>query len=388
MTTLNRRAIATLATAIVIAAGAGGAGTLGDQEYQERRELIEKLEPGKKKQLLEKQERFQKLPPEEQQKLRQLHLALQNEPNREELEQVMEAYFEWVLKLYPSERAQLNNESSPDERIKRIVRYKDSSNARRRRHGPGGNPWPSFSGRNPERMLVFRLVFERYDVLKSWAGQFVADHASQLAGHLPNEDQTKWEASVQKAAATEDGKERALWRALARWYLEAGPKGQLPLEEDDVENLKNQMSPKKTRNPLTDIPTDRLAPAINEVLRGIVREQLSRGSAELKDLITNAELAEHAREHPHIREGFPKELADHMVRRHYIESRLGMNPFWPDGRSRGPGFSEGGPRRGGPSAPGHGPMGDFDRPFGDSQQRPEQPNRGKPPRNDRRNDPK
>ena len=388
MTALNRWAIATLATATVIAAGAGGAGAPDDQEYQERRALIEKLEPGAKKQLLEKRERFLKLPPEEQKKLRQLHLALQNEPNREELEQVMEAYFEWVLKLSPSERAQLNNESSPEERVKRIARYKASSNVRRRRHGPGGNPWPSFSGRNPERMLVFRLVFEHYDVLKSWAGQFVADHASQLASRLPSENQTKWEASTQKAAVTEDGKERALWRALARWYLAADPREQLPLLEDDIENLKNRLSPKQTRNPLADIPTDRLVPAINEILRGIVREQLSRRSAELKDLITDAELKEHARKNPHIGEGFPKELADHMVRRHYIESRLGVNPFRPDGRSRGRGFSDGGPRRGGPSEPGHGPIGDFGRSFGDSQQSPEQPNRGKPPWDERRRGPK
>lgn len=386
MTVLKRWVMTTLAAATVVIAGAGGAGNPDDGDYQASRDLIENMTPSQKKELIDKQERFLKLPEAEQEKLRQLHRALEKEENREELEEVMEAYFEWVLKLSASERSELNSVSSPKERIKQVMRFKASSDWRKRRHrGPGSFPWSSWGGRSPEKMEAFN---ERYDLLKSWAGRFVTSHSRQLADCLPEGERQSWETSLKKAQAEEGDKDTALWRVLARWYLAAGPKVELPLEESDLEDLKSRMSSEK-ENPFSGMPRDRHVQLTNGFLRGLISWQLRWQYPDLNGLLTRDEVAAFARANPRVRENLPDDegMAGHFLRARYVDAKLGADRHRGDGRPRGLGFPEGGPGRDGPRGPGRGPRGDFRPPFGDPPKRPDRLDMPGPPRGERPDEP-
>lgn len=73
----------------------------------DRRMLVEHLAPAEKLELREKQERFAALPLDEQQRLRSLHEQLQKDPQASQLRGEMLAYSDWLLKLNPSQRANL-----------------------------------------------------------------------------------------------------------------------------------------------------------------------------------------------------------------------------------------------------------------------------------------
>ena len=384
MTKPRRWALVTVAAAIVVVAAMGGADDPKNGDYQERREYIQNLDETAKKELLEKQERFLKLPREERERLCRLHQDLQKQENRDELEQVMDAYFQWVRSLSYSERAQLNSETSPEERIKRIVRYKAAPSWDRRRHGGPGSAWAGFGGRTHEKMLIFGFFRKHADVLITWAGTYVAENRVLLADLLPEKAREEWDRSVQQAASTEGDKKIALWHALVRWYLLAGPKAELPLNKDDIEAFKNQVASGRPDTPFFEFPIERQIQGLKAVLRNFVFDRLLR-DPELRSLITEEELGEYAKTHPGMREGIPnKEMAEHHVRFRFIDARLGMERYRPDDRSRGPGFSDGGrrgrspgPGRGGPS--GRGGMGGFGRQPNGPEQRPGPPNSGKPP---------
>ena len=84
MTTLERWAMATLAAATVVAAGAGGPGDPGERDEQEIRKHIENMEPGDQRLLYDKQKRFFGLSDQKQEELRTLHRNLRAEENRED----------------------------------------------------------------------------------------------------------------------------------------------------------------------------------------------------------------------------------------------------------------------------------------------------------------
>lgn len=391
MTMLKRWVIASCAAAMVVSAGAGGSGDTEDKDYQQRRAYIESLDEGTKEKLSEKQRRFDDLSEVEKERLRDLHRALQAQPDREELEQVMEAYYKWVRAIDLPFRVRLNNETSPEERIKLVIRYKAATHHHGGRSGgPGGFPWPSMRGKGQERMLAFRLR-EQYSVIKSWAGQLVADHLDQLVELLPDNEKEKWETSVRDALATEVDQEPALWRSLARWYLAAGPEQELPLNENDILDLKSRLTADKAKNPFEEVPADRQVQVINNLLRIFVREQLSWEFGDLKGVITRDELEEYGDRNPEAKKDLHPDInfRRYQIRRRYVESRLGANRAWSDGRPRGPGFPDGGSRRGGPpgpgqgQGPGQGPMGGTPPPFGDPRRGPNMPDEQKPPAHDR-----
>lgn len=381
---------ASSAAAMVVGSGAGGSGDIEDKDYQQRRVYIENLDEGTKEKLSEKDGRFRDLSRDEKEKLRDLHRALQAHPNREELEQVMEAYYEWVLDLPGGIRARLNNEASPEERIKQVIRYKGIPHHRGGRFGgPGGFPWPSMRGRSPERILASKLL-ERYSEFKSWAGQLVADRSSQLAELLPDHEKEKWKRSVRDALATEVDQETALWRSLARWYLATGPEQELPLNENDILDLKSRLSADKAKDPFADVASDRQVQVMNSLLRGFVREQLSWELGDLKGVVTRDELEEYVERNPEAKKDLhpDKDFRTYQIRRRYVESRLGASRSWSDGRPRGPGLPDGGSRRGGPPGPGQGSRGGSRPSFGDPHRGPNMPNEQKPPGLDRLSEPR
>lgn len=73
----------------------------------DRRMQIEAMTPAEKETLQDRQKRFTELPMSEQDRLRQLHESVQKDPQASQLRGTMAAYYEWLLKLSPSQRASL-----------------------------------------------------------------------------------------------------------------------------------------------------------------------------------------------------------------------------------------------------------------------------------------
>jgi hypothetical protein len=74
---------------------------------EQRRQRVEQMSASQKRGLLEKKQQFEKLSAEEQAALRELHTAIVNHPNSEQLQAVMQRYVEWLGNLNPLQRAEL-----------------------------------------------------------------------------------------------------------------------------------------------------------------------------------------------------------------------------------------------------------------------------------------
>lgn len=357
MTTLERWVIATLAAATVVVTAAGGTGEPSEPGYQENRQRIEDKEPGEKRQLYEKWQRFQNLSPDKQEELRTLHRELQAQGNREELERVMEAYFEWVCTLSASERSQLDG-LSPQERVKQVIKYKTSPRRQfGRRDGLAGNAWSPGGrifgrGRPPAPDFVRDYV----ESLKTWAGRYVIEHADHLATLLPPSQAEKWKAGLEKTRSEDPEVAKTEWIQLVRWYL-AGPNEDLPLDQENVAELEGLMKPEIKKW------FDRLPP---EGKIGEIRNQLGRiiwhlfytRQPEVEDLISTEEL-------DRFSDGLPREQQENLARLSdekkvnwlrflYFTSKLpaGALGFRSE---HGPFTGGGGPPQGPPNHDGQGP---------------------------------
>ncbi|HID75303.1 MAG TPA: DUF3106 domain-containing protein, partial [Planctomycetaceae bacterium] len=77
------------------------------QEMADRRARIEQMSLAEQEQLRRHLTRFAAMSPVEQQRLRQLHRAIQDHPQSEQLERVMRRYCEWLKTLEPFQREEL-----------------------------------------------------------------------------------------------------------------------------------------------------------------------------------------------------------------------------------------------------------------------------------------
>lgn len=362
MTVLKRWAIVAFAAATVVAAAAGDSGKVSDSDRQERRQLIEQMSQDEKQQLFEKQDRFSNLPPDKQEQLRQLHLHLQDQENREELERVMKAYFNWVTSpmLSTSERSQLKWLSSPQERVKRVAELKAAHGRRTRR--PGSFPRPPFGWDRPGRggFSEFMREYREYaDNLKTWAAQYTIDHADELADLLPSGEREKWKASL-KAARPQgtDGNQGGL-KALLSWYL-AGPSEAPRILDADVAEFENSLSP-DTKKILT-LPPDKKIGDLQSKLRGLLRHEFASGAPDLKNVVSSDELQRFhkglSQDQQDNLDRLPREGKEYMLRWLYFNDKckLSSRSFddrdfrFPFGGGGGPPHSD--PRRGGSRGPG------------------------------------
>lgn len=71
------------------------------------RERIGQMTPEQREQLFRKQQRFETLAPSEREQLRKFHRQLREQPDREQLQGVMDRYHAWLATLSPLERQKL-----------------------------------------------------------------------------------------------------------------------------------------------------------------------------------------------------------------------------------------------------------------------------------------
>ncbi len=200
-----------------------------DETLQMRRAKIESLSPAAKEALLERYRRFMRLDPAEQDRVRRLHAALAQDPQRPELRQVMLHYYDWLKTLPPYQQAELR-ELAPAQRVQQIKRLLEWQAQRR-----GKSPALAESLRDyrlgrrllpPAGKRGAWLSPQDIEALLQWFERYVARHADQILRLLP-EAQRKQLA--RELAQTQDPLRRhelliAMW---LRWQLD-NP-GKVPL---------------------------------------------------------------------------------------------------------------------------------------------------------------
>jgi hypothetical protein len=131
------------------------------ESVDQRRQRIEEMDPNEKAELLRRQEEFEALAPEEQDRINRLHKELENDPNGDELRDVMQAYAEWFRSLSTFERNALAD-LPPDQRIEQIKKIR-SYQARQptREDLEGLEHWIREYSADPDNQAMTLPVFER-----------------------------------------------------------------------------------------------------------------------------------------------------------------------------------------------------------------------------------
>ncbi len=337
----RRGVMATLAAATVAVAGAGGSGNPGDGEYEAGREAIEKMTPAQKEQLREKLKRFRELGYDRQENLRAFHRDLEGKPNREELKEVMEAYCNWAWTfLSRTELLQLEA-LPPKKRIQEVIKLKASTDWWMRFTGGASG----FSGWEAMKTSM-----------KNLARRYVISHGDELVLTLPEQQQSKWKARLEKARSQgEDGNEDAL-AALIAWYL-AGPTQRLPISDADMAAFE-KLLPSEIRKRHAELPSEAKTREIRGKLQLLAHVHFASGGPEMRDLVTPEALVAFRKDLPEdVQKRLARDEQGDELRGWYFHSKL--PPHLREGRSFGgrrP--SHGGdPRRGGPRRGGPGSMG-------------------------------
>ncbi|MCA9171647.1 MAG: hypothetical protein KDB23_28465, partial [Planctomycetales bacterium] len=97
----------------------------------QRRDRVEAMSVEEKAKLLAKKKRFEQLPTDEQSRIRAMHAAIVDHPNREQLEQVLENYTTWLAKLTPNDRLDVKSHEQTDAKLALIKDLRSKEEDRR-----------------------------------------------------------------------------------------------------------------------------------------------------------------------------------------------------------------------------------------------------------------
>ncbi len=320
-----------------------------DETLQMRRAKIESLSPAAKEALLERYRRFMRLDPAEQDRVRRLHAALAQDPQRPELRQVMLHYYDWLKTLPPYQQAELR-ELAPAQRVQQIKRLLEWQAQRR-----GKSPALAESLRDyrlgrrllpPAGKRGAWLSPQDIEALLQWFERYVARHADQILRLLP-EAQRKQLA--RELAQTQDPLRRhelliAMW---LRWQLDNPGKVPLP-DAEDLAELRSHLSP-ETRRRLQQRPPPEQWRLLSSVIPMFVLQQYAaRRMDGVFPAVTEEELAQFFEKElkPMQRDQLLNLPADDMARelwRMYLRWKLAQLPGPKD---RQPGPAAGKPPRG------------------------------------------
>lgn len=113
-----------------------------EETLTERRTRLKQLAPDELWQLAVKQERFQQLPTARQADLRKFHGELQNDPQADKLQEILNRYHEWLQTLPAAQRAELLSLSAEERvtRIRKIQQDRQKEDERRNADGRAIDP--------------------------------------------------------------------------------------------------------------------------------------------------------------------------------------------------------------------------------------------------------
>ncbi|HIQ21150.1 MAG TPA: hypothetical protein EYH34_07940 [Planctomycetes bacterium] len=202
------------------------------QEMADRRARIEQMSLAEQEQLRRHLTRFAAMSPVEQQRLRQLHRAIQDHPQSEQLERVMRRYCEWLKTLEPFQREELR-QLPARERLARVSRRLEEQDNRIARGLGFRGPRPGGFVQRLMQSEGFRTWIELTDqdrkVLRRWLDSLV----KQLMEDPP--------AAIRERLAAIDGEDAKRRLVIGNLF---GHRGGSPLPSGALGELRRQLSPK------------------------------------------------------------------------------------------------------------------------------------------------
>ncbi|NLY00735.1 MAG: hypothetical protein GXY83_31965 [Rhodopirellula sp.] len=223
-----------------------------EESLRDRQTRIEALDPSKKEDLLRRRQLFDDLEPAEQDRLRKLHVQLQESPDGDELAGIMQRYCEWLAGLNSSyERAELL-ELPPEERVKRIKKLFEEPETARRASGGfpslerARRPWAEMGpdARRRPTLEDLKAVFE-------WFGRYLEKESPKLIEAMPE----PWREQARRAVASAENSAELRERLTGLWmrWLTENPGKAPKVGEAELMELRGQLSA-ETRKWLETMP--------------------------------------------------------------------------------------------------------------------------------------
>ena len=209
------------------------AAALGDIATRKNRQVrLEQMPATEKEELFRTKERFDRLPQQEQQRLRQLHTAIQADPRAGRLRQVMFHYHEWLKTLPSGQRAELLSLPADArlEEIKRVVRQQERQ---------------QFNDLTSKRLLPV----DREAILV-WLNDLVARREQELLSVLPPDIQDRLRTLNQR-----DRLRNLMYQARRRRGPLRSVMDVVQLTDEDVNRLASGLS-KEVRQTLAEVQDD------------------------------------------------------------------------------------------------------------------------------------
>jgi hypothetical protein len=203
-----------------------------EETLAERKARIAAMSAAEKEELRRKKDRFDKFDEEKQIKLRNVREQIASDPNSDQLLAVMERYRTWLTTLTALERDELRGLQG-QARVERIKELMEKQRDQRIREATRG---VAFS--REERERVYR-----------WLDSYFKSHEKELLDALP--------AEARKDTERRKGTPFFHMMLFSQWMRHDGSKKPLPLDEKEIEKLKQVLPPKAQE--LFDKATDPLA---------------------------------------------------------------------------------------------------------------------------------
>jgi len=305
---------------LLLAAAVGSA--RAEETLPERRQRMAAMSATQREQLMHRQTQFAAMDPDEQQRLRQLHAQLECDPAAPQLRQVMQHYSDWLKTLPPQRRDELL-ELEPAERIKRIKKLLLEHASR------------------PAR----RLNEQDAAGLVRWMECYAAaseDHVLQSLPESRREQIQRMNPAMRRRVV--------IWSLGQRW--QAAPPGGVPLNEDELADLRAHLSPASRERLKTKTPAEQWK-TICGWIRTVFRQLATRHADDSLSMVAESDIAAFF-EHDLTDEqrdrllGMPGEDMHRELRRLYLARFSGIESPRPpgSGKKHGGGAKMFSPRKG------------------------------------------
>ena len=296
------------------------------EDRRERQQRVKELSPQEKQELQRREQRFRMLSESEQERIRALHQEIQQAPDSETLQAVMIRYHAWLNGLRPGQRADLKD-LPPEQRVARIRELLEAEAAQRF-----------------HRFAEDQLEFEDRRVIGEWLRTVAREYEDEVLERLSPEGR-EWIESVE-----EDSRDRRI-RTIA--MLRFIPPQNWDLPDEAIKELSEKLSPKAREALLRENDPAKRARLVGTWTRAtllsmrgwqppVPREQL------LEFFHNHVSSEDRARMEALPTEQLRVELERRYHAHHGWRGRRGSDAeggTGPRGRSGGPGFPFGDPRR-------------------------------------------
>ena len=259
-----------------------------DEPVALRRQRIEEMDLVQKKQLLQRHKQFHAFESEERERLRNLHLAIENDPSRDELRRVMDCYYDWLKTLSSYQYMQLRK-LPPQERIERIKTIQQEGRAPG--HGRGRFRYGRFGpGFDRYRMTAEQIAPPDRKALLDWAAAYAARHEDTFIESLADSARQKLRQELSLIADSRNRMQVLFWQIWLRRQLD-DPDKPLPDKDDDWLGLTASLSPQMLET-LKELPEEKQHEHIVRNMRDLALEHfLVHRSGSVPSVVSHNELA-------------------------------------------------------------------------------------------------